>query len=146
MGRPSAAVLGLKSASPTDLKTNDRTFVVIGECQTARRHLRLSAGFDLRLPPRERRIECSDPFAKSVLYVEHVATGTDLFRLICDRDMEGIVAKQASAHYTPEATTCVKIKNRQTPARRLLFKGRDIASLAAIIEKIWRWTGLADDS
>jgi ATP-dependent DNA ligase len=27
--------------------------------------------------------------------------------------MEGIVAKQASAHYTPEATTWVKIKNRQ---------------------------------
>jgi len=53
---------------------------------------------------------------------------------------------QASAHYTPQATTWVKIKNRQTAARRLLFKGRDIASLAAIIEKVWRWTGLADDS
>ena len=50
---------------------------------------------------------------KSVLYVEHVATGTDLFRVICERDMEGIVAKQASARYTPEATTRVKIKNRQ---------------------------------
>jgi hypothetical protein len=49
---------------------------------------------------------------KSVLYVEHVATGTDLFRVICDRDMEGVVAKQASARYTPEATTWVKIKNR----------------------------------
>ena len=66
--------------------------------------------------------------------------------MICDRDMEGIVAKQANARYTPEATTWVKIKNRQTPARRLLFKGRDLASLAAIIEKVWRWTGLADDS
>jgi ATP-dependent DNA ligase len=50
---------------------------------------------------------------KSVLYVEHVPTGTDLFRVICDRDMEGIVAKQASAGYTPDATTWVKIKNRQ---------------------------------
>jgi len=29
--------------------------------------------------------------------------------------MEGIVAKQASAHYTPEATTWVKIKNRMAP-------------------------------
>jgi hypothetical protein len=28
---------------------------------------------------------------------------------LCDRDMEGIVAKQASARYTPEATTWVKI-------------------------------------
>jgi ATP-dependent DNA ligase len=43
--------------------------------------------------------------------VEHVASGTDLFHLICERDMEGIVAKQASASYTPVATTWVKIKN-----------------------------------
>ena len=49
---------------------------------------------------------------KSVLYVDHVASGTDLLRVICDRDMEGVVAKQASARYTPEATTWVKIKNR----------------------------------
>jgi ATP-dependent DNA ligase len=27
--------------------------------------------------------------------------------------MEGVVAKQASARYTPEATTWVKIKNRR---------------------------------
>jgi ATP-dependent DNA ligase len=47
------------------------------------------------------------------LYLEHVASGTDLFRVICDRDMEGIVAKQAGARYMPEATTWVKIKNRQ---------------------------------
>ena len=52
---------------------------------------------------------------KSVLYVEHVATGTDLFRVICERDMEGVVAKQANARYTPEATTWVKIKNRMAP-------------------------------
>ena len=42
-----------------------------------------------------------------------VANGTDLFRVICERDMEGIVAKQASARYTPAATTWVKIKNRE---------------------------------
>jgi bifunctional non-homologous end joining protein LigD len=51
--------------------------------------------------------------AHAIRYVEHVANGTDLFRVICDRDMEGVVAKQASAHYTPEATTWVKIKNRE---------------------------------
>jgi len=34
--------------------------------------------------------------AHAVRYVEHFANGTDLFRVICDRDMEGIVAKQAS--------------------------------------------------
>ena len=33
--------------------------------------------------------------------------------MICDRDMEGTVAKPSSARYTPEATTCVKIKNRE---------------------------------
>jgi ATP-dependent DNA ligase len=53
--------------------------------------------------------------------VEHVANSTDLFRVIWDQDMEGIVAKQASAHYTPEATTWVKIKNHlaalRTPQR-----------------------------
>ena len=49
---------------------------------------------------------------KSVLYVDHVASGTELFQVICDRDMEGVVAKQATAKYTPDATTWVKIKNR----------------------------------
>jgi ATP-dependent DNA ligase len=65
--------------------------------------------------------------AKSVLYVEHVATGTDLFRVICDWDMEGIVAKQANAKYTPDATIWVKIKNRaysQAAGREDFFDGR----------------------
>jgi len=51
--------------------------------------------------------------AQAVRDVEHVASGTDLFRVICDRDMEGMVAKQANARYTPNATTWVKIKNRE---------------------------------
>ena len=46
---------------------------------------------------------------RAVAYVE----GADLFRVICDRDMEGIVAKLSKAQYTPDATTWVKIKNRQ---------------------------------
>ena len=41
----------------------------------------------------------------AVVYVQHVTSGTDLFKAICERDMEGIVAKQASARYTPDATT-----------------------------------------
>jgi len=49
----------------------------------------------------------------AVLYLEHFASGTHLFRVICERDMEGVVAKQASAKYTPEATSWVKIKNRE---------------------------------
>jgi hypothetical protein len=31
---------------------------------------------------------------QAVRYVEHVASGTELFRAICELDMEGIVAKQ----------------------------------------------------
>lgn len=50
---------------------------------------------------------------RATLYLDHVTSGKDLFRVICDQDMEGVVAKQASAKYTPEATTWVKIKNRQ---------------------------------
>jgi bifunctional non-homologous end joining protein LigD len=41
--------------------------------------------------------------AQPVLYVDHVESGSDLFRIICEQDMEGVVAKQASACYTPEA-------------------------------------------
>jgi hypothetical protein len=50
-----------------------------------------------------------EPFC---FYVEHVESGSDPFHIICERDMEGVVAKQASARYTPDATSCVKIKNR----------------------------------
>ena len=49
---------------------------------------------------------------RSLVYVEHFASGTDLFRIICERNIEGVVAKLASARYTPDATTWVKIKNR----------------------------------
>ena len=73
-------------------------------------------GSDLRDRPlleRKRLLRKLLPrYARSVLYVDHVASGMDLFRVICDRDMEGVVAKQASARYTPDATTWVKVKNR----------------------------------
>jgi ATP-dependent DNA ligase len=45
--------------------------------------------------------------------VEHFASGAELFRVICERDTEGIVSKEARAGYTPEATSWVKIKNRE---------------------------------
>ena len=41
-----------------------------------------------------------------------MTNGTELFQVICEQDMEGVVAKQATAKYTPDATTWVKIKNR----------------------------------
>jgi ATP-dependent DNA ligase len=40
-----------------------------------------------------------------------VWTGVDLFRAGVRAGIEGIAAKLASAPYTPEATTWVKIKN-----------------------------------
>jgi bifunctional non-homologous end joining protein LigD len=67
---------------------------------------------------------------QSVLYMEHVESGTDLFRVICERDMEGIVAKQASGRYTPGAPTWVKVKNRaysQAAGREDFFDRRRTA-------------------
>ena len=64
---------------------------------------------------------------QAVRYVEHVASGTELFRAICELDMEGIVAKQAAGLYTLEATTWVKVKNRaysQAVARSDFFDRR----------------------
>jgi len=48
----------------------------------------------------------------------------DLFQAMCEQDMGGIVAKQAAASYTPDATTWVKIKNKhysQAVGRHDLF-------------------------
>src|ERR1051325_10168014 len=53
------------------------------------------------------------PQPSPVLYVDHIAgRGVDLFRAVCEQDVEGIVAKLASGRYDPNATTWVKIKNR----------------------------------
>jgi ATP-dependent DNA ligase len=43
--------------------------------------------------------------------VEHSSSGRELFRVICEMGMEGIVAKPARGLYTSERTTWVKIKN-----------------------------------
>ena len=44
-------------------------------------------------------------------YVEHFASRTALFREVCQRDMEGIVAKRAWAPYNPDQPSWVKIKD-----------------------------------
>ena len=65
-----------------------------------------------------------------MLYVDHIAgRGVDLFRAVCEQDVEGIVAKLASAPYTPDATTWVKIKNRaytQAEGRHEFFDRRAV--------------------
>jgi ATP-dependent DNA ligase len=46
------------------------------------------------------------------LYADHFeAGGVDLFRAVCENDLEGIVAKRKDGLYTPEETSWVKIKN-----------------------------------
>ncbi len=48
-----------------------------------------------------------------VLYAQHIAgDGRGLFERVCADDLEGIVAKFASAPYDVSATTWVKVKNR----------------------------------
>jgi bifunctional non-homologous end joining protein LigD len=67
----------------------------------------------LSLTERKTRLQKLRPrHPRALVYVQHVTTGTDLFKVVCALDMEGIVAKQASASYTPNATTWVKIKNK----------------------------------
>jgi ATP-dependent DNA ligase len=73
-------------------------------------------GKDLRERPLLERKACLRKLLPrhphSVLYVDHVTAGTELFRVVCERDMEGIVAKLGSAPYAPDETTWVKIKNQ----------------------------------
>src|SRR5215472_10940204 len=63
-----------------------------------------------------------------VLFVDHLAGhGVDLFQAVCQRDLEGIVAKAAQGLYQPEKTTWVKIKNpnySQAAGRRDFFNAR----------------------
>ena len=60
-----------------------------------------------------------------LLYVDHVAgEGVELFRMVCERDLEGIVAKLAAGCYDPANTSWVKIKNpsySQAEGRREFF-------------------------
>jgi bifunctional non-homologous end joining protein LigD len=63
-----------------------------------------------------------------VLYVDHTrGSGTELFRLACELDLEGIVAKRASSLYedNPNGRNWIKIKNpsySQKEGRGDLFK------------------------
>jgi bifunctional non-homologous end joining protein LigD len=97
-------------------------------------------GSDLRVRPlaeRKRLLrELLPRPSQAVLYVEarlerYGPVPPDLRAGLCERDMEGVVAKQASASYTPEATTWVKIKNRaysQAAGREDFFDRRRTAA------------------
>jgi bifunctional non-homologous end joining protein LigD len=66
-----------------------------------------------------------------VLSAQHVAgRGRDLFRLVCEQDLEGIVAKRKSGAYRPELPSAwVKVKNpdySQARDRHELFDRRKV--------------------
>ena len=48
---------------------------------------------------------------EQLLYCDHVDDGDGLFRLACENDLEGIVAKERQAPYEPE-TRWLKIRNQ----------------------------------
>lgn len=88
-------------------------------------------GEDLRQLPlveRKSRLRSIVPrHGDRLLYCDHIeADGEGLFRLACEHDLEGIVAKQKYAPYLPEqGTTWMKIRNRsysQWTGRQELFE------------------------
>jgi len=89
-------------------------------------------GRDLRMLPlleRKRRLRALiDAHASCLLYVDHIeGGGADFYRLACEQDLEGVVAKLKIGPYTPEATTWVKIRNptySQAEGRWNLFEKR----------------------
>ncbi len=66
-----------------------------------------------------------------LLYVDFIRErGCDLYRLVCERDMEGIVAKLADGPYDPDAPTWVKVLNpayTQAEGRHDFFEKRRAA-------------------
>ena len=86
-----------------------------------------------------------------VLFVNHlVGRGVDLFQAVCQRDLEGIVAKAAQGLYQPDWTTWVKIENpnysqaaghkdffdvRRKPASRF---GKSPLSLGGNVNDNWK--------
>jgi bifunctional non-homologous end joining protein LigD len=85
-------------------------------------------GRDLRgLPLSERKVllrKLLPRQPRALVYVQHVTRGTDLFRMVCERDLEGIVAKLAAGSYDPADIRWVKIKNpsySQAAGRREFF-------------------------
>jgi bifunctional non-homologous end joining protein LigD len=91
---------------------------------------RFQNGEDLRYLPlidRKLRLHAVVPKrGERLLYCDHIdAHGEGLFRLACEHDLEGVVAKRKSDPYLPEHATCLKIRNRdysQWVGREELFE------------------------
>jgi bifunctional non-homologous end joining protein LigD len=88
-------------------------------------------GEDLRyLPLQERKHRLKGITPRSglrLLYCDHIElAGEEFFQLVCERDLEGIVAKRRYDPYLADNTTWLKIRNRsysQWAGREELFEG-----------------------
>lgn len=79
---------------------------------------RFRNGEDLRYLPlidRKRRLHAVVPKqSERLLYCDHInADGKGLFRLACEYDLEGIVAKRKADPYLPEHASWLKVRNRE---------------------------------
>jgi bifunctional non-homologous end joining protein LigD len=79
---------------------------------------RFRNGEDLRYLPlidRKLRLHAVIPKrSERLLYCDHIdGDGEGLFRLACENDLEGIVAKQKADPYLPEHAAWLKIRNQQ---------------------------------
>jgi bifunctional non-homologous end joining protein LigD len=96
-------------------------------------------GHDLRLnalvdrKAELRRLLSRAPMSSRIRYADHIeGNGSSFFELICQRDLEGIVAKLKHDHYTSDRdqSTWIKIKNRnysQSEGRAEFFdRGRKL--------------------
>ncbi len=91
---------------------------------------RFRNGEDLRyLPLSDRKLRLRAVVPKRgerLLYCDHVeADGDGLFRLACEHDLEGIVAKRKSDPYLPDHASWLKIRNQaysQWAGREELFE------------------------
>ena len=96
-------------------------------------------GVDVRNDPlveRKRQLRrLVAPHCRWLLYLSHVeGAGVDLFRLACEQDLEGIVAKPAHGIYGVDGTW-LKVKNReysQAEGRHEFFNGSRAARAAAV--------------
>jgi bifunctional non-homologous end joining protein LigD len=86
-------------------------------------------GEDLRQQPlieRKQRLSGLVRQCDWIIYARHVEKdGNDLFKEICARDFEGVVAKRKLGIYKDDGTGWIKIKNRsysQAEGRRELFE------------------------
>ena len=93
-------------------------------------------GKDLRALPlleRKRILRTVVPAGSPVLYADYIEhSGTELYRAVCDMDLEGVVAKRKDGLYTLEQTTWLKIKNprhSQMDGRRELYEKRSTAAV-----------------